>query len=201
MEKLKWREGDQILDPWCSVWSSGGLQVLCKLQNFLISLATYRTMPVPLYVRGQMFWNEPGWVNSVSLVTRVFDGMPQGSNSGMDKRCFVQSVMTGSGNYPTTYPLGTLVLSQGYGCRGMKLTTYGYPVLRLRLRGSIPLLASVRSWKAEGQLCFLLIFWMKSRRIRWAEHVTHMGEGKRYADRVLVGKHEGKRLHGRPRLG
>jgi len=80
----------------------------------------------------------------------------------------------------------------------MKLTTYGYPLLRLRLRGFIPFLASVCSWKAEGQLCFLLIFWMKSRRIRWAEHVVHMGEEKRNADRVLVGKHEGKRLCGRP---
>jgi hypothetical protein len=28
-----------------------------------------------------------------------------------------------------------------------------------------------------------------------------MGEEKRNADRVLVGKHEGKRLCGRPRLG
>jgi hypothetical protein len=126
--------------------------------------------------------------------------MLQGSNPGMGKRCFVQSIMNGSGDHPTTYPLGTLVLSQGYGCWGMKLTTYSYPVLRLRLRGSIRLLASMCSWKTEGQLCFLLIFWVKSRRIRWAGQVAHMGEEKRNADRVLVGKHEGKRLRGRPRL-
>ena len=127
--------------------------------------------------------------------------MLQGSYPGMGKRCFVQSILTGSGDHPTTYPLGTLVLSQGYGCCSMKLTTYCYPVLRLRLRGSIPLLASMYSRKAEGQLCFLLIFCMKSRRIRWAGHVAHMGEEKRNADRVLVGKHEGRRLRGRPRLG
>jgi hypothetical protein len=74
----------------------------------------------------------------------------------------------------------------------MKLATYGYPLLRLRLRGSIPLLASMHLWKAEGQICFLLIFWMKSRRIRWAGHVARMGEEKRNADRVLVGKHDRK---------
>jgi hypothetical protein len=34
-----------------------------------------------------------------------------------------------------------------------------------------------------------------------AGHVAHLGEEKRNAVRVLVGKHEGKRLHGRPRLG
>ena len=39
---------------------------------------------------------------------------------------------------------------------------------------------------------------VKSRRMRWAEHVTHMGEG-RGLHRVLVGKPEGKRPLGRPR--
>ena len=39
---------------------------------------------------------------------------------------------------------------------------------------------------------------IKSRRMRWAGHVAHMGE-ERGAHRVLVGKLEGKRLLGRPR--
>jgi hypothetical protein len=39
---------------------------------------------------------------------------------------------------------------------------------------------------------------MKSRIMRWAEHVARMGEG-RNVYRVLVGKPEGKRPFGRPR--
>jgi hypothetical protein len=39
---------------------------------------------------------------------------------------------------------------------------------------------------------------IKSRRMRWAGHVMHMGE-KRGVYRVLVGKPKGKRLFGRPR--
>ena len=39
---------------------------------------------------------------------------------------------------------------------------------------------------------------IKSRRMRWAEHVAHIGE-ERGAYRVLVGKPEGKRLLGIPR--
>jgi len=39
---------------------------------------------------------------------------------------------------------------------------------------------------------------MKSRRMRWAGHVAHMGEG-RVAYIVLVGKREGKRPLGRPK--
>jgi len=39
---------------------------------------------------------------------------------------------------------------------------------------------------------------IKSRRMRWAGHVAHMGEG-RGVYRVLVGKSEGKRPLGRPR--
>jgi len=39
---------------------------------------------------------------------------------------------------------------------------------------------------------------VKSRRVRWAGHVAHMGEG-RIVHRVLVGKPEGKRPLGRPR--
>jgi hypothetical protein len=38
---------------------------------------------------------------------------------------------------------------------------------------------------------------IKSRRMRWAGHVAHMGEMSIY--RVLVGRPEGKRLLGRPR--
>jgi hypothetical protein len=39
---------------------------------------------------------------------------------------------------------------------------------------------------------------LKSRRMRWAGHVAHMGE-KRNAYRILVGKPEGKRSLGKPR--
>jgi len=39
---------------------------------------------------------------------------------------------------------------------------------------------------------------VKLRRMRWAGHVAHMGEG-RGVHRVLVGKPEGKRQLGRPR--
>jgi hypothetical protein len=39
---------------------------------------------------------------------------------------------------------------------------------------------------------------IKSRRMRWAGHVTQMGE-KRNAYMILVGKPEGKRPLGRPR--
>jgi len=39
---------------------------------------------------------------------------------------------------------------------------------------------------------------IKSRRIRWAGHVAHVGEG-RVVYRVLMGKPEGKRPLGRPR--
>ena len=39
---------------------------------------------------------------------------------------------------------------------------------------------------------------VKSRRMRWAEHVVRIGE-RRGVHRVLVGKPEGKRLLGRPR--
>jgi hypothetical protein len=40
---------------------------------------------------------------------------------------------------------------------------------------------------------------IKSRRMKWAGHVARMEE-KRNASRVLVGKPEGKRSLGRPRL-
>jgi hypothetical protein len=43
-----------------------------------------------------------------------------------------------------------------------------------------------------------IIRMIKSRRMRWAGHVARMGE-KRNADRILVGKPEGKRLLARPR--
>jgi hypothetical protein len=39
---------------------------------------------------------------------------------------------------------------------------------------------------------------IESRRMRWMRHVVHMGEmGNAY--KILVGKPEGKRPHGRPR--
>jgi hypothetical protein len=41
---------------------------------------------------------------------------------------------------------------------------------------------------------------IKSRRMRWAGHVVHMGRG-RGVYRVLMGKPEGKRPLGRPRHG
>jgi hypothetical protein len=43
-----------------------------------------------------------------------------------------------------------------------------------------------------------IIRMIKSRRMRWAEHVARMGE-KRNAYRILVGYPEGKRPLGRPR--
>ena len=43
-----------------------------------------------------------------------------------------------------------------------------------------------------------IVLVVKSRRIRWAGHVAHMGQG-RGVYRVLVGKPEGKRPLGRPR--
>jgi hypothetical protein len=39
---------------------------------------------------------------------------------------------------------------------------------------------------------------MKSRRMRWAGHIAHIGEG-RGAYRILVWRHEGRRSLGRPR--
>jgi len=51
----------------------------------------------------------------------------------------------------------------------------------------------------NGLYCSPNIVWMiKSRKIRWAEHVACMGERIRVY-RVLVGEPEGKRHHGRPR--
>jgi hypothetical protein len=43
-----------------------------------------------------------------------------------------------------------------------------------------------------------IVWVVKLRRMRWAGHVTHMGEG-REVRRVLAGKPEGKRPLGRPR--
>ena len=48
--------------------------------------------------------------------------------------------------------------------------------------------------------CSPNVVWViKSRRMRWAWHVSRMGE-RRGVYRVLVGKPEGKRPLGRPRL-
>ena len=43
-----------------------------------------------------------------------------------------------------------------------------------------------------------IVWVIKSRRVRWAGHVAHMGE-RRGVHRVLVGKPEGKRPLRRPR--
>jgi hypothetical protein len=43
-----------------------------------------------------------------------------------------------------------------------------------------------------------IIWVIKSRRMRWAGHIAHMGEG-RGAYRILVGRPEGRRPLGRPR--
>jgi hypothetical protein len=40
---------------------------------------------------------------------------------------------------------------------------------------------------------------IKSRRMRWTGHIARMGEEKKNAYRLLVGKSEGKRRLGRPR--
>jgi hypothetical protein len=42
-----------------------------------------------------------------------------------------------------------------------------------------------------------IIWVIKSRRMRWARHVAHMGE-KRDVYKILMGKPEGKRPLGRP---
>ena len=47
-------------------------------------------------------------------------------------------------------------------------------------------------------VCVCNVLVVKSRRMRWAGHVAHMGED-RGVHRVLVGKPEGNRPLGRPR--
>ena len=44
-----------------------------------------------------------------------------------------------------------------------------------------------------------LIRTIKSRRLRWAGHVERKGDGRR-AHKFLLGKPEGKRLRGRPKI-
>jgi hypothetical protein len=82
----------------------------------------------------------------------------------------------------------------------MKLTTHVYPVLRFRMGGSMPLLTTYAFMARRGTTLLLTNVLDGSRRMRWAEHVAHMEKEKRYTDRFWFGKHEGKRLHGRPRL-
>jgi hypothetical protein len=88
--------------------------------------------------QGQMFWNEPGWVNSVSIVSRVWDGC--------------------SGDHPTTYPLGTLGSFPRLRGLGSEADHFCLSIAEVEIGGSIPLLTSMHSWKAEGHYCFLLIF-------------------------------------------
>jgi len=52
----------------------------------------------------------------------------------------------------------------------------------------------MRSFQTSHQV----LFGCKSRRMRWAEHVAHMGKGELYC--VFVEKPEGKRPLGRPML-
>jgi len=57
----------------------------------------------------------------------------------------------------------------------------------------------LRNEELNDVYCSPNIVWViKSRRMRWAEHVAHMGE-RRGVYRVLVGKSEVKRPLGRPR--
>jgi hypothetical protein len=58
-----------------------------------------------------------------------------------------------------------------------------------------------REWRKLNDLYSLpnIVRVVKSRKMRWAGHVARMGED-RGVHRVLVGKPEGKRLLGRPRL-
>jgi hypothetical protein len=62
-----------------------------------------------------------------------------------------------------------------------------------------------RLWRKlhNDELCSLysslnIVRVIKSRRMRWVEHVAHLGDG-RGVYRVLVGRPEGKRPLGRPR--
>jgi len=56
----------------------------------------------------------------------------------------------------------------------------------------------VRSFIQNSYISLNIISVTKSRRMRWAGHVAHMGE-IRNAYNILVGKPEGKRPLGRPR--
>ena len=59
---------------------------------------------------------------------------------------------------------------------------------------------TLHSVELSDLYCSPKIFQMvKSRRVRWARHVACMGE-RRAVYKVWVGKHEGKRPLGRPRL-
>jgi hypothetical protein len=59
----------------------------------------------------------------------------------------------------------------------------------------------VHNEELNGLYCSpIIVRVIKSRRMRWAEHVARMGE-RRGVYRVLVWKPEGKRPLGRPRRG
>ena len=75
---------------------------------------------------------------------------------------------------------------------GSDLTTRHHLESRLRMSGAILLLPSTLSSSSN---IFRVI---KSRRMRWDEHVARIGE-RRGLYKVFVGKSEGKRLPGRPR--
>jgi len=118
----------------------------------------------------------------------------------MGKGCFVQSIKTGSGDHPTTYLLGTLVLSHGYGCWGIKLTTYGYPLLRLKLgiHTSSRIHAFVESRRTTLLLTNILDEVKKDQMGRAC--CTHGRREEMQTGSWLESMME-KRLRGRPRLG
>jgi hypothetical protein len=68
------------------------------------------------------------------------------------------------------------------------------------LRCKVVLLVVLRAWLNDLDCAPNIVRVIKSRRMRWAGHVAHMGE-RRDVYRVLVGKPEGKRPLGRPRRG
>ena len=65
-------------------------------------------------------------------------------------------------------------------------------------RGFGPVVWQITDDDDDGPTSPFVFCAMKSRRMRWAGHVAHMGE-ERGVYRVLVGKPEGKRPLGRPR--
>ena len=75
----------------------------------------------------------------------------------------------------------------------MKFPTHDLLVSRFRICGAIR-----HVFMACTVTPYNIVRVIKSRRMRWAGHVAHMGEG-RGVYRVLVGKPEGKRPLGRPK--
>ena len=98
-----------------------------------------------------------------------------------------------------------------YGCETWSLTLRGERKLRVFKNMALRRIFGLRRDEVTGEWRRLhneelndlysspnIVRVIKSRRMRWAGHVAHMGE-ERGAYRVLVGKPEGKRSLGRPR--